>query len=104
MAEESRSIIETEEEIAPGARLAEQAADLVCIEGVTKSFGYKTAVKEVSFSVPAGQICGLLGGDDDAFPAADGDSEGNRGQPEDRLGERRCCFRRLSSLLKKSEF
>jgi ABC-2 type transport system ATP-binding protein len=61
MAEESRSIIEPEEEIAPGARVAGQTADLVCIEGVTKSFGYKTAVKDVSFSVPAGQICGLLG-------------------------------------------
>jgi ABC-2 type transport system ATP-binding protein len=35
--------------------------DLVRIEGVTKSFGSKTAVKGVSFSVPAGQICGLLG-------------------------------------------
>lgn len=55
MAEESRSIIETEEEIAPGARLAEQAADLVCIEGVTKSFGYKTAVKEVSFQCRRGK-------------------------------------------------
>jgi ABC-2 type transport system ATP-binding protein len=35
--------------------------DLVRIEGVTKSFGPKSAVKGVSFSVPAGQICGLLG-------------------------------------------
>jgi ABC-type multidrug transport system ATPase subunit len=35
--------------------------DLVCIHSVTKSFGYKTAVKDVCFSVPAGQICGLLG-------------------------------------------
>ena len=35
--------------------------DLVRIEDVTKSFGSKTAVQAVSFSVPAGQICGLLG-------------------------------------------
>src|SRR5476649_3051665 len=35
--------------------------DIVRIEDVTKSFGSKTAVKGVSFSVPAGQICGLLG-------------------------------------------
>src|ERR1700744_1036796 len=35
--------------------------DLVRIEDVTKSFGSKTAVQDVSFSVPAGQICGLLG-------------------------------------------
>src|SRR6202041_1534989 len=34
---------------------------LVRIERLTKSFGSKTAVKGVSFSVPAGQICGLLG-------------------------------------------
>jgi ABC-2 type transport system ATP-binding protein len=36
-------------------------ADLVRIEGVTKSFGPKTAVSDITFSVPAGQICGLLG-------------------------------------------
>jgi ABC-type multidrug transport system ATPase subunit len=35
--------------------------DLVRVEDVTKSFGSKTALKGVSFSVPAGQICGLLG-------------------------------------------
>jgi ABC-2 type transport system ATP-binding protein len=34
---------------------------LVEIEAVTKSFGRKLALKDVSFSVPAGQICGLLG-------------------------------------------
>jgi len=38
-----------------------RSADLVRVEDVTKSFGSKTAVKGVSFSVPAGQICGLLG-------------------------------------------
>jgi ABC-type multidrug transport system ATPase subunit len=36
-------------------------ADLVQIKGVRKTFGYKVALKNVSFSVPAGQICGLLG-------------------------------------------
>lgn len=34
---------------------------LVSIRDVTKTFGEKTALKRVSFSVPAGQIHGLLG-------------------------------------------
>lgn len=34
---------------------------LVEIDGVTKTFGDKTALRNVSFSVPSGQICGLLG-------------------------------------------
>ena len=34
---------------------------LVSIDEVTKTFGAKTALSDVSFSVPAGQICGLLG-------------------------------------------
>jgi ABC-2 type transport system ATP-binding protein len=34
---------------------------LVCIDGAKKTFGEKTALREISFSVPAGQICGLLG-------------------------------------------
>lgn len=34
---------------------------LVSVQRVTKRFGAKTALREVSFSVPAGQICGLLG-------------------------------------------
>jgi len=34
---------------------------LVQINGVTKAFGYKVALKNVSFFVPSGQICGLLG-------------------------------------------
>ncbi len=34
---------------------------LVRIDGVVKEFGHKTALQDVSFSVPAGQICGLLG-------------------------------------------
>jgi ABC-type multidrug transport system ATPase subunit len=37
------------------------STDLVQIKGVRKTFGYKVALKDVSFSVPAGQICGLLG-------------------------------------------
>jgi len=39
----------------------EASADLVSIDRVTKTFGEKTALNDVSFSVPAGQICGLLG-------------------------------------------
>lgn len=38
-----------------------QFSVLVQIDGLMKSFGYKIALKDVSFSVPAGQICGLLG-------------------------------------------
>jgi ABC-2 type transport system ATP-binding protein len=34
---------------------------LVRIDEVTKSFGEKVALRNVSFTVPAGQICGLLG-------------------------------------------
>ena len=37
------------------------APPLVAVENVTKSFGEKTALRNISFSVPAGQICGLLG-------------------------------------------
>ena len=40
---------------------AELPPDLVSIDRVTKSFGDKVALRNVSFSVPAGQICGLLG-------------------------------------------
>ena len=35
--------------------------EIVLVDCVTKMFGSKTAVKDLSFSVPAGQICGLLG-------------------------------------------
>jgi len=34
---------------------------LVQINNVTKTFGSKVALKDISFSVPSGQICGLLG-------------------------------------------
>jgi len=40
---------------------APQAVNLVQVDHVTKSFGYKTALKDISFSIPSGQICGLLG-------------------------------------------
>jgi ABC-2 type transport system ATP-binding protein len=36
-------------------------ANLVKVEKVVKTFGDKRALSDVSFSVPAGQICGLLG-------------------------------------------
>jgi ABC-type multidrug transport system ATPase subunit len=39
----------------------ESKPPLVQIENVSKTFGDKIALKNVSFSVPAGQICGLLG-------------------------------------------
>lgn len=34
---------------------------LVEVHRVTKSFGEKVALKDITFSVPAGQLCGLLG-------------------------------------------
>jgi len=39
----------------------QQSSDLIRIDGVKKSFGAKTALKNITFSVPSGQICGLLG-------------------------------------------
>jgi ABC-type multidrug transport system ATPase subunit len=42
---------------APGA----PPQPIVVVDQVTKEFGNKTAVKDLSFEVPAGQICGLLG-------------------------------------------
>lgn len=36
-------------------------SDIVAIEGVTKNFGYKIVLNDISFDIPAGQICGLLG-------------------------------------------
>ncbi|MCU1303465.1 MAG: transporter ATP-binding protein [Candidatus Sulfotelmatobacter sp.] len=39
----------------------QHSSALVQVAGVMKSFGYKIALKNVMFSVPAGQICGLLG-------------------------------------------
>lgn len=36
-------------------------SDLVQVNGVSKSFGAKSALRNVSFSVPGGWICGLLG-------------------------------------------
>jgi ABC-2 type transport system ATP-binding protein len=35
--------------------------NIVLVEDVTKSFGSKIALEDVSFGVPSGQICGLLG-------------------------------------------
>ena len=45
---------------AAGDALGERTA-LVDIDDLTKRFGPKTALRDISFSVPAGQICGLLG-------------------------------------------
>ncbi len=49
--------IESESDLQMGSA----AAELVRIVEVTKSFGEKVALRDISFSVPAGQICGLLG-------------------------------------------
>jgi ABC-type multidrug transport system ATPase subunit len=37
------------------------AGTLVRVDRVTKTFGEKTALRSVTFDVPAGQVCGLLG-------------------------------------------
>jgi ABC-2 type transport system ATP-binding protein len=34
---------------------------IVVVDHVTKSFGAKTAVSNISFDIPSGQVCGLLG-------------------------------------------
>lgn len=47
--------------VADSGELQTQPAALVEITRATKTFGYKIALKDVTFSVPAGQICGLLG-------------------------------------------
>ncbi len=36
-------------------------AQIVLVDQVTKTFGDKTAVNDISFAIPGGQICGLLG-------------------------------------------
>jgi ABC-2 type transport system ATP-binding protein len=46
--------------VSPGDRMG-QPSPLVQIDGVTKSFGPKVALHNVTFEVPSGQICGLLG-------------------------------------------
>lgn len=59
---DSFSQIGTKAAPAPFEDRAEQSsAALVDIHEVTKAFGPKVALRSVSFSVPAGQICGLLG-------------------------------------------
>jgi ABC-type multidrug transport system ATPase subunit len=46
---------------APREILYTPATELVQVHHVTKTFDYKTALNDISFLVPAGQICGLLG-------------------------------------------
>jgi ABC-2 type transport system ATP-binding protein len=45
----------------PGDSANHGPSALVRIDAVSKTFGSKVALKNVSFAVPAGQICGLLG-------------------------------------------
>ena len=45
----------------PATAAAPASDALVLVDRVTKTFGEKAALRDVSFSVPAGQICGLLG-------------------------------------------
>ena len=45
----------------PSDALPGTGPDLVQVDGVSKSFGAKSALRNVSFSVPGGWICGLLG-------------------------------------------
>ena len=41
--------------------MPEPAENLVVVEHVAKTFGDKQALRDATFTVPAGQICGLLG-------------------------------------------
>jgi|GEM_PF-655762 ABC-type multidrug transport system ATPase subunit len=47
--------------VSPAPALPAPVPPLVRIAGVAKSFGEKTALRDISFAVPPGQICGLLG-------------------------------------------
>jgi len=48
-------------EAASNAPAVTSLTALVEVDQVTKSFGQKVALEDISFSVPAGQLCGLLG-------------------------------------------
>ncbi len=50
-----------EEPMPPPDAASQSSTSLVNIERARKTFGYKTALNDVTFAVPAGQICGLLG-------------------------------------------
>jgi len=45
----------------PQSRRQIPSTPLVYIDRITKSFGSKIALRDVTFAVPSGQICGLLG-------------------------------------------
>lgn len=45
----------------PDTHTISSLSALVEVDQVTKSFGEKVALRDISFSVPAGQLCGLLG-------------------------------------------
>jgi ABC-type multidrug transport system ATPase subunit len=45
----------------PAVNEAAVAAPIVAVDNVTKDFGGKRAVSDLTFDVPASQICGLLG-------------------------------------------
>lgn len=45
----------------PSDALSGSRPDLVHVSGVSKSFGAKSVLRNISFSVPGGWICGLLG-------------------------------------------
>jgi ABC-type multidrug transport system ATPase subunit len=57
----SEEVIAISNELPEACLTATAPESLVLVERVTKEFGGKTAVKDLSFAVPAGQICGLLG-------------------------------------------
>ena len=46
---------------APSSSITDGAKVIASLQGVTKKFGQRVAVDAVSFEVPAGSICGLLG-------------------------------------------
>src|SRR5258706_15555624 len=50
-----------EEPMPPPDAASQSSTSLVNIERARKTFGYKTALNDVTFAVPSGQICGLLG-------------------------------------------
>ena len=61
MSENDTQIPESAAGALPESQTQPPRAELVQVDGVVKEFGHKVALQDVSFSVPAGQICGLLG-------------------------------------------
>src|SRR5256886_5384573 len=57
----ARGEVTMTQEMTPGARPGTATDALVSVHGLTRRFGQRTAVDDVSFSIGRGEIFGLLG-------------------------------------------